>query len=58
MSTMIRSAAPVRVRPGQLLGARQLADEVRRLAARPSWSGQGEPARHRMTPGANGRAPT
>ena len=36
MSTMIRPAAPARVRPGQLLGARQLADVVRRLAASPA----------------------
>jgi predicted metal-dependent enzyme (double-stranded beta helix superfamily) len=41
MSTMIRSAAPARVRPGQLLGARQLADVVRRLAASPAdWLGR------------------
>src|ERR1700759_914040 len=42
MSTMIRSAAPARVRPGQLLGARQLADVVRRLATTPAdWLGRG-----------------
>src|SRR5215472_6031405 len=41
MSTMIRSAIPARVRPGQLLGARQLADVVRRLAASPAdWLGR------------------
>src|SRR5690348_18458966 len=41
MSTMIRSAAPARVRPGQLLGARQLADVVRRLAGSPAeWLGR------------------
>ena len=41
MSTMIRSAAPARVRLGQLLGARQLADVVRRLAASPAdWLGR------------------
>ena len=32
MSTMILPTAPARVHPGQLLGARQLADVVRRLA--------------------------
>src|SRR6202167_3559471 len=36
MSTMTRSTSPVSVRPGQLLGARQLADVVRRLAASPA----------------------
>src|ERR1700749_2890399 len=36
MSTMIRPAAPARVRSGQLLGARQLAGVVRRLAANPA----------------------
>ncbi len=42
MSTMIRPAAPARVHPGQLLGARQLADLVRRLAASPAdWLGRG-----------------
>src|SRR6266702_6760563 len=41
MSTMIRLAAPARLRPGQLLGARQLADVVRRLAASPAeWLGR------------------
>src|ERR1700691_3022329 len=35
MSTMIRSASAAPV-PGQLLGARQLADVVRRLAASPA----------------------
>jgi predicted metal-dependent enzyme (double-stranded beta helix superfamily) len=41
MSMMIRPAAPARVRPGQLLGARQLADVVRRLAASPAdWLGR------------------
>ena len=41
MNTMIRSAAPVRVGPGQLLGARQLADVVRRLATTPAdWLGR------------------
>src|SRR5271155_2609919 len=35
MSTMIRSASAATV-PGQLLGARQLADVVRRLAASPA----------------------
>ena len=41
MSTMIRPTAPARVRPGQLLGARQLADVVRRLAASPTdWLGR------------------
>src|SRR5580704_737538 len=41
MSTMIRSAAPARVHPGQLLGARQLASVVRRLAGTPAdWLGR------------------
>src|SRR5262249_62062763 len=41
MSTMTRPPAPVRVRPGQLFGARQLADVVRRLAASPAdWLGR------------------
>ena len=41
MSTIFRPAAPARVRPGQLLGARQLADVVRRLAASPAdWLGR------------------
>src|ERR1700758_596155 len=44
MSTMIRPAAPARMAPGQLLGARQLADVVRRLAASPAdWLGRGRP---------------
>ena len=33
MSTMIRPASRTSVQPGRLLGARQLADVVRRLAA-------------------------
>src|SRR6267154_3632952 len=36
MSTMILPTAPARVHPGQLLGARQLADVVRRLAGSPA----------------------
>ena len=36
MSTMIRPASAVTVPPGRLLGARQLADVVRRLAASPA----------------------
>ena len=36
MSTMIRSTSPVSVQPGRLLGARQLADVVRRVAASPA----------------------
>jgi predicted metal-dependent enzyme (double-stranded beta helix superfamily) len=36
MSTAIRPASPAGVRPGRLLGARQLADVVRRLAANPA----------------------
>jgi predicted metal-dependent enzyme (double-stranded beta helix superfamily) len=41
MSTMIRPTSPVRVRTGRLLGARQLADLVRRLAANPAdWLGR------------------
>jgi hypothetical protein len=32
--------------------------DVLAAGAGPGWSGQGVPARHRMTPGANGRAPT
>ena len=41
MNTMIRPAAPARVGPGQLLGARQLADVVRRLATTPAdWLGR------------------
>jgi predicted metal-dependent enzyme (double-stranded beta helix superfamily) len=36
MSTTIRPASPASVQPGQLLGARQLADVVRRLAASPA----------------------
>jgi predicted metal-dependent enzyme (double-stranded beta helix superfamily) len=36
MSTMIRPMSPSRVQPGGLLGARQLADVVRRLAASPA----------------------
>src|SRR2546430_17401146 len=42
MNTMIRPAAPARVAPGQLLGARQLADVVRRLATTPAdWLRRG-----------------
>src|SRR2546430_5064126 len=38
---MIRPAAPARVGPGQLLGARQLAGVVRRLATTPAdWLGR------------------
>ena len=41
MNTMIQPAAPARVGPGQLLGARQLADVVRRLATTPAdWLGR------------------
>src|SRR5262249_28884088 len=41
MSTMIRPSSPARVRTGRLLGARQLADLVRRLAASPAdWLGR------------------
>ena len=41
MNTMIRPAAPARVGPGHLLGARQLADVVRRLATTPAdWLGR------------------
>ena len=41
MNTMIRPAAPARVGPGQLLGARQLAGVVRRLATDPAdWLGR------------------
>ena len=41
MNTMIRPAAPARVGPSQLLGARQLADVVRRLATTPAdWLGR------------------
>ena len=41
MSTMIRPTSPARVPPGRLLGARQLADVVRRLAANPAeWLGR------------------
>jgi predicted metal-dependent enzyme (double-stranded beta helix superfamily) len=41
MNTMIRPAAPGRVGPGQLLGARQLAGVVRRLATNPAdWLGR------------------
>jgi predicted metal-dependent enzyme (double-stranded beta helix superfamily) len=36
MSTTIRPTSPASVQPGQLLGARQLADMVRRLAASPA----------------------
>jgi predicted metal-dependent enzyme (double-stranded beta helix superfamily) len=36
MSTMICPTAPASVQPGRLLGARQLADVVQRLAARPA----------------------
>jgi predicted metal-dependent enzyme (double-stranded beta helix superfamily) len=36
MSTMIRATSPAGLRPGRLLGARQLADVVRRLAANPA----------------------
>ena len=36
MSTMIRPASAATVPPGRLLGARQLADVVRRLAASPA----------------------
>ena len=36
MSTMIRPASPATGQPGQLLGARQLAGVVRRLAASPA----------------------
>ena len=37
MSTMIRPTSPATGQPGGLLGARQLADVVRRLAASPEW---------------------
>ena len=36
MSTMTRATSPVGVQPGRLLGARQLADVVRRVAASPA----------------------
>ena len=36
MSTMIRPVSPDSAQPGRLLGARQLADVVRRLAASPA----------------------
>jgi predicted metal-dependent enzyme (double-stranded beta helix superfamily) len=36
MSTMIRPTSPATSQPGRLLGARQLADVVRRLAASPA----------------------
>lgn len=36
MSTMIRPVSPGSVQPGRLLGARQLTDVVRRLAASPA----------------------
>ncbi|HTX26089.1 MAG TPA: cysteine dioxygenase family protein [Streptosporangiaceae bacterium] len=36
MSTTIRPASPASVQPGRLLGARQLADLVRRLASTPA----------------------
>src|ERR1700683_3316820 len=36
MSTMIRATSPASVQPGRLLGARQLADVVQRLAANPA----------------------
>jgi predicted metal-dependent enzyme (double-stranded beta helix superfamily) len=36
MSTMIRPTSPATVYPGRLLGARQLAEVVRRLAASPA----------------------
>jgi len=36
MNTMIRPTSPATVPPGRLVGARQLADVVRRLAASPS----------------------
>jgi predicted metal-dependent enzyme (double-stranded beta helix superfamily) len=36
MSTMIRPTSPATVPPGRLLGARQLGDVVRRLAASPA----------------------
>jgi predicted metal-dependent enzyme (double-stranded beta helix superfamily) len=41
MSTMIQPMPPATVRPARLLGARQLADVVRRLAASPAdWLGR------------------
>jgi predicted metal-dependent enzyme (double-stranded beta helix superfamily) len=41
MSTTIRPISPANAQPGQLLGARQLADVVRRLAASPAdWLGR------------------
>src|SRR5215472_13922693 len=47
MSTMIRPTSPASVQPGRLLGVRQLADVVRRLAASPAdWL-----ARVRLNPG-------
>jgi len=36
MSMTIRPTSPASVQPGRLLGARQLADVVRRLAASPT----------------------
>ena len=41
MSTMIQPTTPASVRTGRLLGARQLGDVVRRLAASPAeWLGR------------------
>ena len=41
MSTMIRPTSPASLQPGRLLGARQLAEVVRRLAASPAdWLGR------------------
>ncbi len=43
MSMMIRSTSPANMPPGRLLGARQLAEVVRRLAASPAdWLGRPE----------------
>ncbi len=41
MNTTIRPTSTASMQPGQLLGARQLADVVRRLAASPAdWLGR------------------
>jgi predicted metal-dependent enzyme (double-stranded beta helix superfamily) len=41
MSTMVRSTSAVSVEPGRLLGARQLAEVVRRMAGSPAeWLGR------------------
>jgi hypothetical protein len=53
MSMIIRPTSRASVQPGRLLGARKLADVVRRLAASPraGWAGSGRTRRAAGTSG-------